>query len=140
MTDRVDLEADAVYVASSALRADIRAIVQRGFAQGSPTSTAQQLDALLRPLVAELATLRAQRDAALALHRRDEVEGRATACVLDQCDHADECPTEMFPVCLACFTMVEPLCDDETALWPVEVMWPCPTSAALGVQPEPDND
>src|SRR6266568_8341440 len=30
--------------------------------------------------IAELASLRAQRDAALALHHRTEVEGRATAC------------------------------------------------------------
>ena len=88
------------------------------------------------PVVDELLTLRAQRDAALALHRRTEVEGHFGACATGDCDHQDECPLVMIGVCNACFNHVAPLYEDDDQPWSSDVIWPCPTAAALGVQPE----
>jgi hypothetical protein len=90
----------------------------------------------LRDANAELALLRAQRDAALKLHHRTEVEGHFGACATQDCDHEDECPLVMIGVCNACFYHVAPLYEDDDQPWTPDVIWPCPTAAALGVQPE----
>lgn len=72
-------------------------------------------------------------EAVTALHRvahQDFITG--VDCAREECEHEDECPTESLPVCLHCWSQlkqIDPYFSEEHHV--SEVMWPCPTVAAL---------
>lgn len=79
-------------------------------------------------------TLRAQIAAVRALHRRVDEGFLFGDCAAETCDHEDECPTKPVGICVACWSIAEEV-DHYFAerRCPDQVLWPCPTARALGV-------
>lgn len=90
-------------------------------------------------------TIGAERDAALAAierlnarHRKVEASAVTGDCAIEECEHEDECPTEVFEVCAACWNLCESADQyfGERGIAPV--LWPCEIATALDGAPEPE--
>lgn len=88
----------------------------------------------------------AERDAALAAierlnarHRKIEASAVTGDCATEECEHEDECPTEVFEVCAACWNLCESADPyfGERGIAPV--LWPCEIATALDGAPEPEG-
>ncbi len=70
-------------------------------------------------------------EAVTALHKKRDADAVTGDCATEECDHEDECPTQTFETCAACWD----LCEEsdpyfgERGIAPV--LWPCPTIRAL---------
>ena len=79
-------------------------------------------------------------EAVTALHTKRDADAVTGDCAAEECGHEEECPTQTFETCAACWD----LCEEsdpyfgERGIAPV--LWPCPTvraiEAALGGEGE----
>ena len=100
---------------------------------------------LIYRLTAALEAATRERDAAVSAierlrKRHCKIEASAVTgdCATEECEHEEECPTEIFEVCAACWN----LCEEPDPYFGERgigmVLWPCPTIAALDGAPEPE--